>query len=153
MNRQIVLRTALAGAIALAFAGCASQAPMAPSTVQVFAATLSAAEEVPPAADSKGTGTAEVRLDTKTNEMTWKVSYSGMTGPATAGHIHGPAGKGANAGVVVPFPGVAGAASAEGKGMITPTQYGDLAAGLWYVNVHSAKYPGGELRGQLVRKP
>jgi hypothetical protein len=122
--------------------------------MQVYTATLTPAEEVPPAADSKGTGTAELRVDSRTNEMTWKVSYSGLTGPATAGHVHGPAAKGANAGVVIPFTTLTpGATSAEGKGTMTQAQYGDLAAGLYYVNIHTAKYPGGEVRGQLMRKP
>ena len=75
-----------------------------------------------------------------------------QTGPATMAHIHGPAAKGANAGVVVPFPGAPGQAAVEGKAKLTPTQYGDLAAGLYYVNVHTAQYPGGEVRGQLMRK-
>ncbi|GAB2578555.1 CHRD domain-containing protein [Ramlibacter solisilvae] len=118
----------------------------------VYTATLTPNEEVPPAANSKGQGTAEVRVDTKTNEVSWTVSYSGLTGPATMGHIHGPAAAGSNAGVVVPFAGVAGAQSAQGKGTITQAQYGDLAAGLYYVNIHTAQYPGGELRGQLRKK-
>lgn len=159
ITRQKLLLTSLATA-ALALAGCASQtagssAPSAAaSNVVVYTATLSPAEEVPPAADSKGTGTAEVRLNTRTNELTWKVTYSGLTGPATAGHIHGPAAKGSNAGVIVPFANLPAAGpSAEGKGTINQAQYGDLAAGLYYVNVHTAKYPGGEIRGQLMRKP
>lgn len=122
------------------------------SAMEVYTATLSPSEEVPPATDSQGTGTAEVRVDPRTNEMTWKVSYSGLTGPATMGHIHGPASPGTNAGVVVPFTGIEGKTSAEGKGKLTQAQYGDLAAGLYYVNVHTAKHPGGEIRGQLKRK-
>ena len=154
MKRQTFLLSAVAFA-AFGLAGCAHPGGAAmgtPSTVQVYTATLTAAEEVPPATDSHGAGTAEVRIDTKTNEFTWKVSYSGLTGPATMGHIHGPASKGQNAGVITPFPGVANATSAEGKGKIDQTQYGDLAAGLYYVNIHTAKHPGGEIRGQLMRK-
>jgi hypothetical protein len=131
--------------------GSMTSAPSS-SNVQVYTATLTSAEEVPPATDSRGTGTAEVRVDTSTNELTWKVTYSGLTGPATMGHIHGPAAKGQNAGVVVPFTNVAGQTSAEGKAKITQAQYGDLAAGLYYVNIHTAAHPGGEIRGQLMRK-
>ena len=155
INRPILLRTAFAAAL-LALVGCAGQ-PMSssapPSTIQVYEGTLSPAQEVPPAADSKGTGTVEVRVDTRTYELSWKISFSGLTGPASMGHIHGPAAAGANAGVVIPFPGVANATSAEGKGMMTTAQYGDLAAGLYYANVHTARYPGGEIRGQLRRRP
>lgn len=159
MNRQTFVRSTLAAIAVVGIAGCASKGGMmggmmgTPSNVQVYTATLSPAEEVPPAANSQGKGTAEVRVDTSTNEITWKVAYSGLTGPATMGHIHGPAGKGQNAGVVVPFPGVANANAAEGKAKLTQAQYGDLAAGLYYANIHTAQYPGGEIRGQLMRKP
>lgn len=152
MKRQTFVLTAIA---AIALAGCAGmQGDMMGkrSNTQVYTATLSPAEEVPPAADSQGKGTAEVTVDTSSNELTWKVSYSGLTGAATMGHIHGPAGKGQNAGVVVPFTGVANATSAEGKAKLTQAQYGDLAAGLYYVNIHTAKHPGGEIRGQLTPK-
>ena len=46
----------------------------------------------------------------------------------------------------------AGKTSTEGRGKLTQAQYGDLAAGLYYVNIHTAQYPGGEVRGQLQRK-
>jgi hypothetical protein len=157
MQRKTFVLSALAAAALFGLAGCAHhmgahEGGMMMSSVQVYTATLTPGEEVPPAADSQGKGTAEVTIDTKTNELTWKVSYSGLTGPATMGHIHGPAGKGQNAGVVVPFPGVANAMAAEGKAKLTQAQYGDLAAGLYYVNIHTAKHPGGEIRGQLELK-
>ena len=40
----------------------------------------------------------------------------------------------------------------QGQATITPTQFGDLAADLWYVNLHTAQAPGGEIRGQLRRR-
>jgi hypothetical protein len=132
--------------------GGTSQSASPTAMLVVYTATLVPTEEVPPASNSRGQGTAEVRVDTKTNEVIWLVSYNGLTGPATAAHIHGPASAGSNAGVVVPFSGVAGAQSAQGKATITQAQYGDLAAGLYYVNVHTAQYPGGEIRGQLRKK-
>jgi hypothetical protein len=159
MKRQTFVISMIAAAAIAGIAGCAgmgkgstAMSSTSSSNVQVYTATLSPSEEVPPAANSKGTGTAEVRVDMNTNELSWKVNYSGLTGPATMGHIHGPAGKGANAGVVVPFPDVAGKTSSEGKAKITQAQYGDLAAGMYYVNVHTAQYPGGEIRGQLEHK-
>jgi hypothetical protein len=150
MKRQTLIRTALAAAIVLAAAGCSHMggdhsAPAA-SLTETYTATLTPAEEVPPAANSKGSGSFEMKLDIRTNEYTWKMSHGGMTGPATMAHFHGPAAKGANAGVVIPLVGM------EGKGKMTQAQYGDLAAGLYYINVHSAQYPGGEIRGQLTRK-
>jgi hypothetical protein len=158
MRRITLVRSAVAAAAMFALAGCShmggggSSGSSSASMTQTFVATLTPAEEVPPATDSQGKGTAEVTVDLKTYEVTYKVSWSGLTGPATMGHIHGPAEPGKNAGVVVPFPGAANTMSTEGKGKIDATKYGDLAAGLYYVNIHTAKHPGGEIRGQLKRK-
>jgi hypothetical protein len=157
MKRQTLIRSSLLAAAVLALAGCSNMRGGASGSsdygssggsamTETYTATLSPGEEVPPAANSKGSGSFEMKLDIKSNEFTWKMNHGGLTGPATMAHIHGPAAKGANAGVVVPLVGM------EGKAKLTQAQYGDLAAGLYYVNVHSAQYPGGEIRGQLMKK-
>lgn len=139
-------------ATALAFAGCSStsmggaSAPMTMS-VQTFRATLSSAAEVPSNA-SGGTGTLEASYDKGSSVLKWKLTYSGLTGPATMAHFHGPAMPGSNAGVVVPFP--SPASPAEGSATLTPAQVDDLMAGKWYVNVHTPQNPGGEIRGQVL---
>ena len=149
LNRHAFLRTTLAASVAaLALAGCGQMRPS--QKMDIYEASLSAGQEVPPGRGT-GTGMAEVQYNSNTGTISWKVSFSGLSGPATAGHIHGPAAAGANAGVVVPFTNV-GAPSFTGQAAITPTQYGDLAAGLWYVNIHTAAAPGGEIRGQLRRR-
>lgn len=145
ITRRIALATALATG-ALVVAGCgmmdSGKSMMMGSAMTV---PLTAANEVPPNA-SAGTGTAKVDLDGTT--LKWTVTYSGTTGPVTAGHFHGPAAAGANAGVVVPFPGPI-SSPITGSATLTPAQVADLKAGLWYVNLHTAANPGGELRGQV----
>ncbi|HEX7385300.1 MAG TPA: CHRD domain-containing protein [Burkholderiaceae bacterium] len=138
--RRVLLVAAIAG-----LAGCG----MMPSKDRAsFGATLSGAAEVPPN-DSAGSGNARVEFDKASNVLRWTVTYAGLTGPATAGHIHGPAMPGQNAGVVVPFKG--GVASPiQGEATLTPEQVADLMAGRWYVNLHTAAHPGGEIRGQLT---
>ena len=144
---HITSRTLLGGAAlaaTLAFTGC-QMMPM----MRTFTATntLAASQEVP-ANSSAGTGTVVTKLDKTTRMLNWTVTYSGLTGPVTAGHFHGPAAAGANAGVVVPFTG--GLASPiTGSKELTEAQIADLATGKWYVNLHTAAHPGGEIRGQI----
>jgi hypothetical protein len=149
MIRHTVLRTAfVAGLVSVAVAGCGMMQPE--KKMDIFEATLTGTQEVPPNT-SAGRGTAEVQYDSSKNTLSWKVTYSGLSGAATGAHIHGPAAVGANAGIVVPFSNVA-TQPVQGQATITPTQFGDLAAGLWYVNIHTAQAPGGEIRGQLRRR-
>lgn len=150
LSRHTLLRTAIAaGFVSLTLAGCGQLRPS--QKIQIFEASLSSGQEVPPAA-STASGAAEVQFNENTNKLTWKVTYTGLTGPATGAHIHGPAPVGQNAGVVIPFTANLNAQPVTGEATITPAQYADLAAGLYYVNVHTARFPGGEVRGQLRRR-
>lgn len=149
MTRHTVLRTVLAATAIALVAGCAQMRPSS-QKMDAYEATLTGAQEVPPTT-SQGKGTAEVQYNNETRTISWKVTYSGLSGPVTGAHIHGPAAAGANAGIVVPFTNV-NASPIQGQATLTPTQFGDLAAGLWYVNVHTAQNPGGEIRGQLRRR-
>jgi hypothetical protein len=112
-----------------------------------FQATLSAATEVPPKA-SKGTGELQASLDTATKTLSYTTTYSGLTGPATMEHFHGPAAAGVNAPIVVPFKDPT--SGSKGSTVLTDAQIADLEAGKWYVNVHTAANPGGEIRGQVA---
>lgn len=135
----------LIAAATLVVAGCATVT----SNTATMQARLSPQSEVPPAV-SMGQGTAQVWLNKETGGLRWKVEYAGLTGPATMAHFHGPADPGVNAGVVVPVKPPIPSPSFEGEATITPAQAQDLLAGKWYFNIHTAKYPGGEIRGQVV---
>jgi hypothetical protein len=129
----------LGGAIAM-LASCAT---MSPTTEQKVA--LTGDSEVPAVATTAtGTATVDIRPDRSVKVL---VVVSGMT--ATASHIH-EAAAGANGPVIVPFTktGDNTFASADGT-KLTEAQYESYKAGKLYVNVHSAKNPGGEVRGQL----
>jgi hypothetical protein len=111
--------------------------------------TLDSKSEVPPNT-SAGTGTADVDYDAASKKLTWKLTYSGLSGPATGAHFHGPAEAGKNAGVKVAIPN-ATSSPAEGSAILTDEQAADLTAGKYYINVHTAANPGGEIRGQVTK--
>jgi len=127
----------------------AAVALSAPAFAEKFKATLDGATEVPPKTTS-GKGTADIDYDAATKKLTWKLTYSDLTGPATAAHFHGPAEPGANAGVAVPIPNPTTDPN-EGSATLTDAQAADLMAGKYYVNVHTAANPAGEIRGQVTK--
>ena len=133
---------------AAALGACVALAGPAFAEKMTMKVPLTSASEVPPNT-SAGKGTADVTYDTASKMLTWKVTYSGLTGPATMAHFHGPAAAGANAPVVVPFKDAA--SGAEGSATLTDAQAADLMAGKMYVNVHTEANKGGEIRGQVVK--
>ena len=139
-QRRWIAAAALAGAMAIV-AGCQSMAPMMAG--QEIA--LSGANEVPAVATSaSGTGTVTINAD---RTVSAKVTVTGMT--ATASHIHEGA-AGANGPVIVPFTKTGDNTFAAPDGAkLTESQYASYKAGNLYVNVHSARNPGGEVRAQL----
>ena len=118
------------------------------SNMAAFTTQLRSSNEVPPVA-SAGSGSVDAVLNKDTNLLRWKVNYSGLSGPASAGHFHGPAAVGANAGVAVPWQSPV-SSPMEGSVTLTAAQAADLMAGRWYANIHTAANPGGELRGQMT---
>ncbi len=125
----------------------ASATPSHAAPVQ-FKADLKGSSEVPPN-QSAGTGSVTATYDPATKQLTWNGTYSGLSGPATAAHFHGPAEPGKNAGVAVPI--TPATSPLKGSATLTDAQAADLMAGKWYVNVHTEANKGGELRGQLVK--
>ena len=137
-------------AVSLLLGACT--APVNPDTNLVaFSGKLNSNDEVP-VGSSSGTGTLKATFDTKTNLLVWTVTYSGLTGPVIAGHFHGPALLGQNAGVALGFSGSL-ESPIKGSATLTPAQAADFMSGKWYVNLHTAANKGGEIRAQALLAP
>ncbi len=142
-------RTFLRPALAvLACAGALAFASPSMAAMINLKADLKAANEAPPN-DSKGTGSVTATYDTASKKLTWKGSYSGLTGPCVAAHLHGPAPAGKNAGVMVPIN--PHGPSFEGSATLNDAQANALMGGSIYVNIHTAAHKAGEIRGQLTK--
>lgn len=127
---------------------------------------LSPLNEVPAHTNSTGSGGeifGGISFNTDSNLLTLAVGFGSAAGftdlasPATAAHIHGPAGPGTNAPVLVPLTPLfftpvdpATGALIIGKVEIPTNEVANLLAGLHYLNVHNTNFPGGEIRGQLI---
>jgi Cu/Zn superoxide dismutase len=155
----IAATAALALVVALAANGQSSKAK--------FGAALKGSSETPPV-DAKGTGTATFTVSG--TSVDYKITASGLSGDATAAHIHlGP--TTAAGPVVVPFP--AKAFNNSGKGSVTISGsftsadikpqtdpsiknlddlLAQMRAGNTYVNIHTAAHPPGEIRGQIAQQ-
>jgi hypothetical protein len=141
MSRTSVKLATLVIGAAFAFAG--------PAFAEKLKATLDGKQEVPPNT-SAGKGSADLDWDAASKKLSWKLTYSGLSGPATAAHFHGPAEPGKNAGVAVAIPNAA-TSPVDGSATLTDAQAADLAAGKYYINIHTAANPGGEIRGQVMK--
>lgn len=118
-----------------------------PNPNVTFAATLSGTNETPPNA-SAGSGSATLTYNTSTKIFSVTVTYSGTT--AAAGHIHKGA-IGVAGAVIFPFSSLTSPITYT-SAALDATQEADLMANLYYVNLHSTAFPGGEIRGQLIKQ-
>lgn len=131
------------GLMVMLLVSCAAYADTVP-----LKANLQPSSEVPPRV-SKGHGELDATFDTDTRVLTWKATYSELSGPVTMAHFHGPAPVGENAKVQVPVDKKALASPMKGQATLTEQQVTDLMAGQWYFNIHTEQNPTGEIRGQV----
>jgi hypothetical protein len=170
MNGRV--KVAVAGALAASAAVAGTVAFGTGNSLQVH---LTGYQETPLALSTSGSGDFQAQLVAKDQKITYQLSYSDLEAPVTQAHIHLGA-RGQTGGIVVFLctnlgNGPAGTQAcpdppATITGTITPAdvigpseqgiatgEFGELAAairgGVTYVNVHSTKYPGGEIRAQL----
>jgi CHRD domain len=159
-------------------AGLALPTTSGPAAAATFSASLSGTNEVP-SNGSPGTGSVTALLDTTAQTLELIVSFSGLTTPDVAAHIHCCAPLGTNVGVATTIPTFAGFPLGVTSGtfdstfsLANSTFYnpafvtleGGLAQaeaaliagiedGQSYFNIHTTNFPGGEIRGQLEPTP
>jgi CHRD domain len=123
-------------------------------TETTFIAALDGPSEVP-VNTSKATGLATLTFNKTTKILSGTITFEGLV--PVAGHIHKGA-KGVSGPVVLPFSSLTSPISYT-SAALTEAQEADLYAGLYYVNLHTprlsatgvAGFPGGEIRGQLLK--
>jgi CHRD domain len=146
MKRSIAV--ALVGGISLlAVVSIASAShAMKPMTVK-FSAALNTGQEVPrPTGTTGGSGHFSATLSGM--KLTWTLTYAHLSGPALQAHIHSGS-KGQSGPVLIPLcPPCTSPKS--GSVTLTAKEIADMEAGKDYVNVHTAKNPNGEIRGQIT---
>ncbi len=147
-----------------------------PALATTFAATLSGANERPTPVVTDATGFGRLVLAADRNSFTVNIEFSGLSANAVAGHVHCCSGPDANSAVAIGFsppPATSGTIAGSfdllnaatyspgffngvGGGSVTGARsafLSGLSGGLAYFNVHTANFPGGEIRGQLAAVP
>ena len=138
----MLVAASVAALLAAGLAGGASKA-----VTFKLSAKLNAGQEVPkPKGAAGATGTFTGTLVGR--KLTWKVTYKGLTGKAMQAHIHmGRPGKSGN--VLVPLCPPGCRSGMHGTKTVSAAIAKAIKAGRTYVNVHTAKNPAGEIRGQV----
>jgi uncharacterized protein (TIGR03118 family) len=124
----------------------------ATTNVTPFTVRLSGANEViPVATDATGVGL----LSLAGSNLNYQISFSGLSGPAQASHVHGPADTSHETNVITPFPNIPASTNGTFSGTAdissyTPDLLTALKSGQTYANIHTAAHPAGEIRGQVA---
>jgi hypothetical protein len=140
--RKIVVLLIAAGALVLAAVSLAGTTRSAG-----WSAKLDASQEIPKQAVKVPAARGAFTATISGSKLHWKLTFSKLSGPANAAHIHlGAMGKAGN--VLVPLCGPC-KSGVSGTATLTAALKKDFTKHLLYVNVHTAKNPAGEIRGQL----
>lgn len=116
-----------------------------------FKAVLSGRNAVPPAA-TPAQGELVAVLDRTTGLLRWQLTYSQLSGPVRGAHFVSTTAASGKAAAPVLDIGRNLRSPYEGRAILTPDQGADLLAGRWYVNLSTARFPKGELRGPLIEQ-
>ncbi len=100
--------------------------------------------------DTNAKGSLTAAYSSATHILQYRLSYSGLSGPVTWAFLDGPDGTGVPSDIV-PINLAEESSPHPGAATLTEQQADDLLAGRWSVTIKTEQYPGGEIRGALVR--
>ncbi|MBO0936064.1 CHRD domain-containing protein [Fibrella sp. HMF5335] len=128
-----------------------------PTTKTIFSAVLNGASEKPTSTTSPATGTFEGSLENTTNVMSYTLTYKGFptSSTVTMGHLHevtpnSTSGVNGTGPAVIPFGTLA--SPIVGTTTLTQARVDSMKNGFFYANIHTNDFPGGAIRGNLVRQ-
>jgi CHRD domain-containing protein len=142
--RKLVALVAAGAVAALAAAALSFGA----GTKTVWTAALSSGQEVPKQVVKDAAAHGQFKGTLSGNKLSWTLTFAKLTGPATAAHIHMGA-MHTSGNVVVPLCGPC-TSPVKGTATLSAALMSAFKKHLLYVNVHTAKNPAGEIRGQLA---
>lgn len=152
MRTKIALLVLVGTLTGLLAASVATAAKPTRTTYKLTAALNRGQETTKPKGTNLGaSGRFTATLNATTGQLSWTLSWRKLSGPAAAAHIHN--GKRGVAGpIVVPLCGPC-TSPVSGTATLTADQVRDILGGKYYANIHTAKNPGGEIRGQITKAP
>ena len=112
-----------------------------------FIAVINPGQEMPPVSEFS-MGNAFMTYDTKTAMLCFSISYLNLSSAEVAAHFHGPGSPGVNAAILFGLP--SGTPKTGCVGPLDTAQRRALLEGRFYINIHTAIHPDGELRGQVI---
>lgn len=135
------------------FSGCEEEDHLKLGEYASAIITMTGAQEVP-AVNTTAVGTIYATYSQFNKTLNYQITWGGLSGNASAAHIHGTAEPGENAGVLQAFSSFPAKTSGiyNGSVFIDGVKFKEelLLAGKYYINIHTAANPGGEIRGQIV---
>jgi hypothetical protein len=138
---------------ALSFTGCEKETLVSPDLVITNGLDVIGGQQVP-AVTTNGTGNLDLRYDKSSKQLTLTFAWGNLADSVTAMHIHGPALPGVAGPVLIPFTNFTkGRYGAHTQTVLVnevSLKEAELLNNQYYINIHTKKYPAGEIRGQIT---
>jgi CHRD domain len=150
MRTKIMLFALITVAVSLVASSFATANPPNRTTFKLNAA-MNIGQETSRVKSAKAGAAGSFTATLNGTTLKWTLTFRNLSGPATAAHIH-TAPRHVAGPITVPLCGPC-TSPVSGTTVLTADQVKDLLAGKDYANVHTAKNPGGEVRGQITKAP